>query len=466
MDQEWVQPALQGLTGVRLLTEKANRTASVLLPAIGVTSIIIAGLAFIAFNPSPSGILLLGLLVMTYVNYFIGGRDVLYPAFIYTAIWTLIAAVYNFCPIEVDRLGSKTVAIFLAGGASFSIGAFLGKRPLIRAKHVELGERKATCYHDNPKARNLLFGCTLLVTALFVVLITRLAGGISGLGLSFLLKLNSPESPLEDVDAFTGIILGSGGFLPVLALWVLIMEEKRRWKIALCAICACIFPLFVTQRGLVMAAFCGCITLFMLRSKDRTFRKMATPMSIAALAIVFLMSIMSLTKYWVQSGEISVTTGAWRYITGPLAAFNYAVYHPEEYKDQPAAVFAQVLTPLSHLQLIHYHTLLEVDGSTLDRFVDVPFPANVYTAYKPYYEDFGPLGCFVAFTLFGLIEGAIFYSAIRGNPFAVLFLVHLSSSLMFSTFDDNYHGFSRHLNVIVFAVGYFWLMKRLRFRLL
>ena len=83
MDQNWVQPAIQGHTGARLLAEKTRRTASALLPAIGVTSIFIAGLALIAFNPSPSEIPLLGLSVMTYVNYFIGGRDVLYSAFTY-----------------------------------------------------------------------------------------------------------------------------------------------------------------------------------------------------------------------------------------------------------------------------------------------------------------------------------------------------------------------------------------------
>jgi hypothetical protein len=193
---------------------------------------------------------------------------------------------------------------------------------------------------------------------------------------------------------------------------------------------------------------------------------MSTPLGIAALGIVSLMSVMSLTKYWVQQPVgASISTGAWWYITGPFAAFDYAVYHPAEYEDQPAAVFAQMLTPMSHLQLVRYRTSMEVDGSALDRFVQVPFPANVYTAYKPYYEDFGALGCFAAFAFFGLIEGQFFNSAIRGNPFAMLFLAHLSGSLMFSTFDDFYHGFSRHFNVIVFAIGYFWIMKRKKVRI-
>jgi oligosaccharide repeat unit polymerase len=449
MDQNWEPHGVRELTGVTSAIEKTSANGSVLLQLMGVTTVVIICLAWIAVNPSPGIVLLLGLTAMTYVNYVSGGRDVLYPAFTYTSIWALVAFGYALCPIEVDKLGSKTVAIFLAGGAVFSIGSFLGNRPLVPTKHIEHGEIRTPQNRDNSQARNLLLCCTILVTILFLMMIIRLAGGISGLNLSFLIWLNSPWGPLEQLDPFSNLIVGSGGFLAVLTLWVLLMEEKSRWKIALCIFCVCLFPLFVTQRGLVMVTFCGCISLFLLKRRDRSFRKMAAPLSIAALTIVSLMSLMSLTKYWVQSGQFSATNGAWMYITGPLAAFNYA----------------QVLTPLSQLQLIHYRTSMEVDGSALDRFVQVPFPANVYTAYKPYYEDFGALGCFAAFTLFGFIEGIVFYSAIRGRPLAILFLVHLSSSLMFATFDDLYHGFSRHLNVIVFAVGYFWILKRVRLRL-
>jgi oligosaccharide repeat unit polymerase len=153
------------------------------------------------------------------------------------------------------------------------------------------------------------------------------------------------------------------------------------------------------------------------------------------------------------------------YMVGPLATFNYAVYHPEAFEGQPAAVFSQVLTPLSRLGLIQYRTLLEVDGSPLDRFVYVPFPGNVYTAYKPYYQDFGAIGCLAAFALFGFIGGYLFYAATRSSPYAAFFLAYLSGPLMFSTFDDLYHGFSRHLNVAIFAIGYFGLLKRWRIRL-
>jgi oligosaccharide repeat unit polymerase len=446
--------------------ERVSPAGPVLFRAVGAIAIALVCLSCEAIVRSPGGALFLGLLAMSYINYFVGGRDVLFPAFMYTAIWATVAAAYAFCPIEIDQIGWRTVVFLLAGGASFSAGSLIGNRPLLPTKHTESVARNINRQSDNPQARNILLGCTILVTSLLIIIVLRASGGISGLSLAFLLKLNSPDSPLQDAGLFAALIAGSGGLLPVLTLWVLLMEERRRWKIVLCAICAAVFPLLVTQRGLVMVAFCGCLTLYLLKRKDRTFLGTAKPLSLAGAGIVVLMTLLSYSKSWVQKpGGFTITQGAWMYIAGPIATFNYFIYHPETFKDEPAAVLAQVLTPLSKLGLVRYRTLLEVNGQQTDRFVFVPFPGNVYTAYKPYYEDFGATGCLVAFAFFGFIEGALFSSSNRGNPYAIFFFTYLAGAMMFTTFDDTYHGISRHLNIAVFIIGYFWILKRIRIRI-
>lgn len=427
------------------------------------SALAVLSLLLIAVFPSPSPVLLIGLVALSCCNYFIGGCDALYPGFMYTTVWALVVGAFLVSPEPVDQLGWKSVAIFLAGGASFSVGSLIGNRAIFRSN----GEsRPLVIAESNAQVRNALVFCTVVITLLFLIVILKTAGGLLYLGFNLLIVLNGQESPLADADSLSSTIILSGALVPILTLWVLLMEETRRWKIWLCVVCIAIFQVLVARRGLVMAAFCGSVTLILLKSKDRTIRKVGLPLSIAALGIVVLMAVMSLTKYWVQGPNgTSPASGAWCYITGPLAAFDYYAEHPDEYADQPAAVFVQILTPLSRLGLIRYQTLEEVDGSPLDRFLMVPFPANVYTAYKPYYHDFGPWGCFAAFAFFGFVEGLLFYRATHGGPIAAFFLAHLAGSLMFSTFDDGYHGFSRHINVIVFAVVYFWLIKRIKIRL-
>src|ERR1035438_8302542 len=87
------------------------RAACVLAPPI-----VLLLLLAVYTATATAAVLLLGFLALAYVNYFLGGRDVLYPAFTFTAIWGIVAAVYCFCPIEIDPLGWRTITIFLGGG--------------------------------------------------------------------------------------------------------------------------------------------------------------------------------------------------------------------------------------------------------------------------------------------------------------------------------------------------------------
>lgn len=426
------------------------------------SAVLLIGLILAAAFPQPISALLIGLGALCCVNYYVGGRDVLYPGFMFTAVWAIVAGAFLVCPEEVYPLGWKSAWIFLMGSVGFSVGSVIGNRPILRAD----GEPRALETRDgNPQARNVLLLLTVVITLLFLVIIVRSAG-VVGIGINLLFALNGQNSPLSDTDSFSSFIIVSGVLIPVLTLWVFLMEETARWKIWLTTACIAICQLLIARRGLVMSAFCGSLTLILLKYRDRTLRRVGLPLSLAALGVIVLMAAMSITKVWAQGpNAISPAAGAWHYITGPLAAFDYYVEHSAEYADQPNAAFAQVLTPLSKVGLIRYQTLEEIDGSSLDRFVEVPFAANVYTAYKPYYHDFGAGGLFIAFILFGLIEGLLFYRATHGGLIAAFFLAHLAGSLMFSTFDDNYHGISRHLNILVFAIVYFWLIKRARVRL-
>jgi oligosaccharide repeat unit polymerase len=150
-------------------------------------------------------------------------------------------------------------------------------------------------------------------------------------------------------------------------------------------------------------------------------------------------------------------------VVGPIAAFDYAVYNPGEFKGQPAAVFQGLRTRLSRLNIIR-----SIPPKLLDDFVFVPFSMNVYTYYKPYYEDFGVIGCLLAFSVIGLIEGKLFYAAINGNRIAKFFFAYLSYPLMLSIYDDHYVTYNSavvDLYLFIFAFGYFYIMKRLRLRI-
>lgn len=70
----------------------------------------------------------------------------------------------------------------------------------------------------------------------------------------------------------------------------------------------------------------------------------------------------------------------------------------------------------------------------------VPFATNVYTVFRPYWDDFGVAGAIGAMLTFGLLHGAIYRRAIRGSgPYVLMYMLAMYPLLM-QVFQDQYFG--------------------------
>ena len=447
--------------------ELPHRDHSFLPQTIGVLVAAILLLLWQAANLSPVGMLLLGLLTLSYLNYVVGGRDVLYPAFTFAAIWAAVTVVYIFCPVEIRLLGWKTVGILVGGVTSFSIGCLLGNRRLFRMRNADRRNEFLDSW-DNPQARLLLLGYTVLTIPIVIFDVQQIVGEHISLSPAFFIRLRATINDLYLTDPGTSPYGGwlmnrlvtTSFIISVLTFLLFVMKEKRKWANVICVLCLIILSLLFTGRTFLMQAFCGSLCLVLLRRKNRHFTRIALPIGMAGFGLILLMTAITfLTKAETQgSNGLQVATDmAFEYIAGPIAGFDYAVNHPAEFQDQPATVFAGILTPLSRLELIRYKP-----PNASDYFVFVPFPTNVYTCFKPYYEDFGMVGCFLAFAIFGLVEGRLFHAAVRGGQIAAFFLAYLSDPLMFSTFDDHYRYVMGYIYLGLYILVYFYCLKRVR----
>jgi oligosaccharide repeat unit polymerase len=446
---------------------RPNCDKSVLLGALGITAAAAAALLWQAAYPSPAAVLLLGLLALSCSNYLIGGRDVLYPAFTFTAVWAVVTTAYLFCPIEIRPLGWRTIAILLGGTTFFSIGSLIGNRPFFLKGHRDRKPEKDV-YRDSPQARLVLLGYTV-VTVPFVVLdAQRISGGdfFSSPAALINLRLTMIYMNMSGERVHSGRFVETASLIGALTFLVFILEERRRWANALCALCMIVLGLVSTGRAFLMQALCWWLCVVLLRKRDRTFLRLAIPLGAAAVSIVILMTAVTfLNKSETQGadGLQASTRMTSIYIAGPIAALDYAVYNPGEFKGQPEAVFWGVRTLLSKLGIVRASPLPRFDNG-----VFVPFGMNVYTCFKPYYEEFGVVGCFLAFSVIGLIEGQLFYLATNGNHIARFLFAYLSFALMFSTFDDfyaQYGNLTAYLYVSAFVFAYFVFLKRLKLRI-
>ena len=367
--------------------------------------------------------LLLGLLVISSANYFIT-RDVLYPAFMFSAVWCFAALVYVFFPFEIDPIGWSTVCIFLGGNLCFSVGCTVGNRPL--------SKRPAwfTAQTDNPQPRRLLLVYTILAVPLSIYATMKLAGVLN---LSTAMFVAARQAVIE--TQADGRVVNSNVFVsmaPTIAVsnaFALIMEEGNRWVVAVGIGTTVVLGLFTTGRGIWLLLFLGWLMLALVRKRDRSVKVMAKQLVATALIILVSLTLATLlTKKETQKESLDGKSGleiAGRltacYIAGPIAAFNYVVQHPSEFKNESNNTFALILAPLSRVGLVRYKPL-----PAFDTFYPVPFQINAFTAFKPYYVDFGVTGCFVAFLIFGFISGSVFHAALRETEL-LSSVLHISS---------------------------------------
>lgn len=445
-----------------------DRNKAILFEAIAITASAVLLSLWQAACLSAVGVFLIGSLALSYFNYIVGRRDVLYPAFTFTAVWAAVTMAYLACPIEIRPLGWKTTAILLGGMTFFSIGSLLGNRPFYSKACQNPKDKGEEAQNDNPQGRFLLLAYTLFAVPWIVLEARNLMGGGLSLSPAFLinLRLVIVSKAMEGESAYSNKLISGAFIVGSLTFLIFLLEERRKWAKLLCATYMIVFFLVTTGRALLMQALCWWLCVALLRRRDRRIFTTVKWLSAALVGMVLLMiSLTFLTKSQTESeNELQGATDlALQYVAGPIAAFDYAVYNPGEFRGQPAAIFQGTRTRLSELNIIS-----STSRKPIDDFVFIPFGMNVYTCFKPYYEDFGLLGCLLAFGVIGLIEGQLFFGAINENRFARFFFVYLSYPLMFSTFDDLYFthdGDVLYLYIFLFSIGYFYMLKRLKLRL-
>lgn len=421
--------------------------------------IIIEGIQYIDGNStaSPGWALATGLIASSAINYLIF-RDILYPGFIFSAVWSVAAITYVFFPFEIDSLSWTTVCIFLGGNLCFSLGCFAG--------HRRLNDRPAwfTTPPGNAQPRRLLLLLSVIAVPSVAYSAMRLVG-IYSLSSALFIALRDSilDHQTEGTAVYGNVLLSIAPTISVSTAFILLIEERRKWMMIAGLSAAIMLAVLTTGRSLLLLLFSGWVTLVLLRKPERSLRKMAKKLAVAGVLVAFALTLVPLlTKRETQGSlltdkpALAVAGGLTAYyMAGPLAGFDYVVRHRGALKNSPNNTFAQFLTPLSVLGF-RYNP-----PPAFEPFYPVPFLINVFTAFKTYYVDYGVTGCLVAFALVGFLSGYIFRSSTRGNRMAAFFYAYLSFAALFSPFQDVYHSFNRYLYVALFWFVYFYLSRKL-----
>jgi oligosaccharide repeat unit polymerase len=144
------------------------------------------------------------------------------------------------------------------------------------------------------------------------------------------------------------------------------------------------------------------------------------------------------------------------YLVAPLAALDYVLRHPAEYLHAANHTFEFLLKGLDALGYPYKIP------PTFDEYLFVPYPANIYTIYKPYFLDFGMFGMFGTIATFGFSQTFIYGRAISGRKVSQFMFSLSIFPIVFSIFDDAYSEFVLLFMAFCVAVIYFGFLNRLK----
>src|SRR5271169_6951544 len=157
------------------------------------------------------------------INYRRGGRNVLYPPFLFALVMLVVLCIYIAPPIEVERLEWYTLFVVVCGVAAFSAGGATVRRR-------RYARPAAQSPPVNSISRKIIFLCCLAILPAFYLEIRRLSGvgGLDGLLISA--RAAAIEAVINGEKSYSNPVFGSAPILAMFSALIFLIETHEGRK--------------------------------------------------------------------------------------------------------------------------------------------------------------------------------------------------------------------------------------------
>jgi oligosaccharide repeat unit polymerase len=395
-------------------------------------------------------------------------RSVLYPPFVFCAMWLLDLMVLRLNSIlsliEVTPVHGNTLAIVAAGAASFSLGGLLARvmpRTFLHKKlRISHPKQKKTS-ESFRKTLMIVLLCALPVMFYQALQLSRSQGG------SFNVLLQARQELIEERinnnNSLALFVIGYVSLYALLTSFLFATEKKDRkfWIVTVVAFIACILT---TGRVAILILISGLSAIYLIQRKQESLRNairfLRWPMTLFALLYIGLIFTNKPTEGMSRSVTNIATEFILGYIVYPLAAFDVVVQNPAQFMETTSHIFDFPLHLIAALHLADY-----TPPPVSDTFVFVPFPTNVYTMFKFYYLELGLAGTLTFLLIVGMFHSLLYLKARQGGRLSIYLFAYSLYPLLMVIFADQYYLMSVYLRALTFGILYFTIGS-VRFHLL
>jgi len=279
-----------------------------------------------------------------------------------------------------------------------------------------------------------------------------LAGGISGVnGLFF---AAARQAMVENANAGRDSFQVSNYFgtwtIFAAALFLSDSLDHLAWMAAGLAFVSCLLS---GGRTGLLSLFSAVICIVLIKKHCERFGKALRFARWPIIAFVLLFGGMVFLNKNINSGSGSIIGLAGRfvveYIVGGVTALDRVLTHLGDYRGASNHTLEFFLRIASALKIISYSP-----PPTLDEWINVPFPTNVYTYYRYIVTDFGIPIAIVLTGLVGFLHSLLFRKAHTGSVIGLYLFSLTMFSVLMVIFDDAYWRFGNYLAAFTFAALY------------
>jgi oligosaccharide repeat unit polymerase len=378
-------------------------------------------------------------------------RSVLFPPFIFCALWLLDLLVFRLGLIEINPVHGNTLAIVTAGAALFSLGGLIAglvPRTLLRIHVFPLKPKESP--GSLRRMLMLVLLCGLPIMFYQIWSLSRMQGGgfniLAQAHLQLLeIALSGEPSQSFVLDHFVTIAIGTS---------LLFATEKRDRAFWIVTVVAFIGGILGTGRGPLLLLIPGLSAIYMLQAKQESlFSAMRFLRWPIALFLVFYIGLIFVVKTPDgASGSIASIAAQFffGYISGPLAAFDYVVQHPADFMTTTSHVFQFPLSVAASLHLISGYT----KPPQFDSFVYIPFQMNVYTVYKFDFVEIGVIGTMALIAIIGAFHSLLYLKARQGGRLSTYLFAYSMYTVLMVIFDDHYYTIGGYLRALALGLTY------------
>ena len=377
-------------------------------------------------------------------------RSVLYPPFIFCALWLFVLTVIRLDLLDFDPLHDNTLEIVAVGALSFSFGGLLAgltPRELLRIHLFPLKPKRTPDFLRNTLIVLLLCGLPVMFYQTW-----RLSNS-QGYGFNLMQAraglmesiYSGEKTPLRVVGYFT--------LMTSLASFLLATGKKDRqfWIATLIAFIVCILN---TGRASLLQFISGLSAIHLLQSKQESLRGamrlLRWPVALIVTLFIGLIFTNKNTEGMTGGATGIATYFVVAYIIDPLGGFDHVVQNPAHFVSAGNYTFYFPLHLADRLHLIDYSRPPVIEDISY-----VPFPTNVYTVYERYFIELGLIGTLVLLFFFGLLHSLLYLKAKQGGRFSIYLLGFSMYSVLMVTFVDAYDAIPTYLFAITYGLLYF-----------